>query len=120
MFVQAINELTSASYTTTLKDETGAVIPAASLTALTLSLYEANGGATVNSRSNQNVLNANNVTVDSNGLLTWAIQPADTAIIDGTKAVEPHIAVFRATWASGAKSCVHQFELDVTNIQTVP
>lgn len=95
-----IPERSSAVYTATLTDETGAAVAAGALTSLTLTLYEEGTEGTVNARSGQNILNANNVTMSEAGVLTWAIQPADTACLTSAE-LETHVALFRAAWGSG-------------------
>ena len=97
-------------FTGTLKDADGTAISNASLLTLTLTLKDANTGATVNSRSEQNVLGVaggtgqNNVTVDSNGALTWSIQTADTATQETAASNEDHVATFIWTFTSGSET----------------
>lgn len=115
-------EKTTPRYTAILQDDTGAPLPAVSLTTLTLTLYVIKSDGTtqiVNSRTAQNVLNANNVTVDGSGNLVWAIQTADTAILDDTLPVEQHIALWTWTWATGAKTGRHELILVVKNLGQV-
>ncbi len=85
----------------TLKDETDAVIPSTSLTKLTLTLWNEADGSIINSRNDQNVLNANNVTVDSSGKLAWTAQTADNPIIDDSKDYEFHVARFKFEYGGG-------------------
>jgi hypothetical protein len=114
-----VNELTSALWRATLKDQDGTAVPGSTLTDLRLTLYEKTSGTILNNRDNQNVLNQNQVTVDESGLITWQIMPADNAIVT-TKKLEIHVAVLTASWSSGTRKMVHQFEIDVTNINKVP
>lgn len=102
------NERTACQYTCTIKDETGTAIPAASLTALTLTLEDVDTAAAINSRSAQNVLNANNVTVNSSGLLTWQIQPADMAIVGTVPhgSTELHRFTFKYSYGSSLTAYV--------------
>lgn len=115
-----IREATTPVYTATIKDELGVVIPAASLSTLTLTYYEKRANTIINSRDGQNILNANNVTVSSGGVLTWTLQPADTAILDVQNVYEEHIALFAWTWAAGAKAGKHEVRFIVTNMTRVP
>jgi hypothetical protein len=106
-----VRERSTGTYTATLQDEAEVVIPSASLTTLTLSVYDVRTGTVLNNRNNQNVLNANNVTVHAtSGLLTWSVQSADNAMVS-TRSVESHIAVFEYTWASGAKRDWHRLSM---------
>lgn len=75
----------------------------ADLLTLTLTLYVIQTDGTiayVNSRNAQNVLNANNVTVSASGFLTWAIQVADTGLVEALP-FERHIALFEWTFTGG-------------------
>lgn len=124
MFSEQVNEQTAAQYTATLYDQTGAVIPVGSLTALELWLYDVRKNTIINNRglfggAGQNVLNQNNVTVDANGLLTWTIQGADNVIVTGGRDLETHRAVFRVTWGSPSKTLTHELELVVVNMAPV-
>jgi len=114
-----ILEKTTRKVTCVVVDENDAAIPAASLSTLTLTLYSLHTLAVVNSRNAQNALNANNVTVDANGVLTWEIQSADNQILDATRDVEIHRALFEWTWAGGAKAGKHEVDLHVKNLHKV-
>ncbi len=109
----------TARYSAVLKDETDTVIPAASLTALTLTLYNVATGAIINSRNAQNVLNANNVTVDASGNLVWTVQPGDNAIVDTSLDREDHVALFKFEWSSPTKRGYHQVVLRAQNMAKV-
>lgn len=114
-----VYEQTTARYTAQLKDETGAVVPAASIATLTLTLRNEADNAIINSRSNQNVLNMNGVTVDVSGNLVWTMDPADNAVIDATQATERHRATVKWTYGSGKKGN-HEVEFVVINRGDVP
>src|SRR3989304_5129447 len=49
----------------------------------------------------QDILNTNNVTVTAGGLISWSVQPADTALVEAL-AYERHIMLFEWTWPGGA------------------
>ncbi len=98
------DEGATGDFSATLKDEDDVAISLASISALTLTLKNATTGTVINSRSAQNVLNANNVTVHATtGALLWEIQPADTTLEVSSESVEEHTAEFELTWASGKK-----------------
>jgi hypothetical protein len=118
VYIGEINEETTGRYTATLYDETGAVVDGTAMTTLTLSLYDKKTGATINSRSAQNALNANGVTVTSAGALTWTISTDDTVIV-GRQSRERHVALFIGTWSSGTKTFTHPVEMDVVNLVKV-
>lgn len=117
--VFSVKEGTTTKYTAYLKDYDGTVIPLASLETLTLTLYSISATTRdiINSRSAQDVLNANNVTVHAtSGLLTWEMQPADNVIKDSNLTIERHRALFIFTWGSGKKG-VHEVDFDVRNLE---
>jgi len=114
-------ENVSGVYTGTLTANDGVTpIPSASLVTLTLTLYVIKTDGTidyVNSRNAQNVLNANNVTVNAAGLLTWSIQVLDTTLVEALP-FERHIALFEWTTASVAGK--HEAILIVQALTEVP
>lgn len=114
-----VTEQTSARYTATLTDETGAGVAGSSLDTAILTLFDENTGEFLNNRDQQNVLNANGVTIDENGNLVWLIAPEDVAIITDATRYEKHRAVFVFTW-SGTKQLVHELQMVVTHVETVP
>ncbi len=84
-----------------LWDHEGVAISSATLSTVTLTYTQFAGGATINSRSAQNVKNTNNCTVNTSGEFVWNLRAEDTAISDSGIPVgqtEKHIAVFTWTW----------------------
>lgn len=111
-FNDVFNAGSTGLYTTILNDHLNQPIPLADIVSLTLTLTQidkpATGpeiiGAIVNNREDQDVLNANNVTVHTtSGLLSFFIQSLDTAIIDATKLYETHRATFQCTYNTANK-----------------
>ena len=130
MSVDSVNENSTARYTATLVDETGALIPGSSLTTLTLTLSDRATGSILNNRSAQNVMNANGVTVydtlqngvdaDGNAItynVLWQVSPADNAIAIAGRALEVHIALFKGTWSSGTKEVTHVALITVRSVE---
>lgn len=92
-------EQKSGTYRAMLRDENGQPIGALVLVSLTLSLYDLRTLTTINSRGpGQSVLNANQVTLDALGTLTWTWLPADMTILNPNLQVEEHVALFEAKW----------------------
>lgn len=120
MATYSVLERVSVKYTATIKDEAGTAIPGSALTALTLTLYSVHSGTIVNSRNDQNVLNANGVTVDEAGLLTWIMDPLDNQVLDTAFAYERHRALFEWTWSGGTKAGKHEVDFLVQNLGQVP
>lgn len=130
----AIQEQTSGAYRATITDEGGSMLPGSTLSTLKLTLYQVGSGGAItyiNARNEQNVLNANGVTVydalqvdtlsDGTTLsynLKWIIAPADTTIINSALKVERHIALFEWTWPTG-KAGKHEVILAVKNLTEV-
>lgn len=116
-------ERTTAVYSAVIEDDSGNPIPAASLSALTLTLYDVASGSIINSRDDQPVLNANNVTVDGSGNLAWTLQPVDNVIVGADIRVgghEYHVALFEGSYAGGDKSWKHEVNIRVKNLGKVP
>ena len=117
-----IDEGTTPVYSATLRDEASVAIPLASISTIQLTYYDRGSGTVINSRDDQNVKNANNVTIHAtSGLLTWSLQPEDTAII-GTSwdagDVETHIALFEWTLTNGKRG-KKEVRFDVINLKKV-
>jgi hypothetical protein len=111
-------EKTTPRYTAVIKDNQGNAIPAASLVTLTLLLYVIKADGTTSYirgavGAPQNVLNANNVTVDSNGNLVWSIQVADTTLVEAVP-FERHVALW--TWTTATITGRHELILVVKNL----
>lgn len=118
-----VHERQSGRIRFTLKDELGAAVPSAVFTTATLTLYNVNTRALINPLgrpADQNVLNANNVTVHAtSGEWTWDMQPTDNAILDEAQVLERHVALFEFAWGSG-KQFRHEVILNVKNLAHVP
>ena len=117
--VYQVVERKTGVYSFDLKDEDGVAVPSGSLTGATLTLEALESSAIVNSRSAQNVLNANNVTIDAAGKVTWTIQEADMAILDTALPMETHRATFIFSWGSGRKA-PHEVDFAIENLRKVP
>jgi len=98
MAFMSVNELSTSKYTVTISDEDGDLIT--SLDSLELTFCTTVLATEINGRTDQDILNANNV-VFSGGTITWSMQQADNAIIDGLVNPEAHLATFDAKWNSG-------------------
>ena len=112
-------EAATSRYTTTLKDQDGTAIPGTSLDSLTLTFYDKVTNGIINSRDDQNILGANNGSVDAAGLLTWEMQAADNPIVDATRDRESHVALFKFGWDSG-RVAYHEAEIWCENLNKVP
>jgi hypothetical protein len=119
-----VKEGTGAKYTATLKDADGTVIPLANLTSITLTLYNYADSSIINSRDDQDVKNANNVTFHAtSGLLTWLIQAGDNPIVNTNIAIgskEQHVALFEFVYAGNGTPGKHEVDILVENLGQVP
>jgi hypothetical protein len=111
-----VNEGTSARYTGTLRDESGAVVPASSLDSLTLTLFDVATETIINARDDQDVLNAHGVTISEAGEIVWTIEPDDNVIVTVRRTLEKHEARFSATWGSTKRS-EHVLQYYVRNLK---
>lgn len=112
MEIFRINQNNTYKVTFNLVDEDGTAVPGTSLDTMTLTLYYYNPSETtkdkyhldiINSRNDQLVLNANDVTVDANGLVTWYMQPEDNTKMNSSTEEEIHVALFVWTWDTAEK-----------------
>lgn len=114
-----VAEKVTVRITGTIKDHTDTAIPAASLSTLTLTLYEKKSGTIINTRSAANVLNTGGGTVTSGGVLTMVLDPADNALVTQAPATEVHVALFEWTYNSGAAAGRALVEFTVSNFLKV-
>ena len=101
-FPKAVNEKSTAIYTAVLRDQNDTIIPLADILTLTITLCTVDG-TIINSRSDQDALNMNGVTVDSLGVLVFVLDPADTEILfpASTNLFEIHRATFKVSYTGG-------------------
>lgn len=93
-----------------LKDETGTY--PASLSSLTLTIYNRATGAIINTMNAINILNtAGGTYTPGTGAVTYQMTPADNQLEVPGDAQEVHVALFRGTYASGAKAFWHRVVL---------
>ena len=116
-------ERTTRQITATVTDENDAGIDVAALTTIVMTLYDKKTGSIINSRQDQDIKNANNVTIDSSGNLTWIVQPDDNIIVGSalppTK-LEHHVALIEWTWSGGSKEGRDTIDIFVRQMENVP
>lgn len=117
-FVECL-EKTTPRYTFTVLDDTGAALPAATLSTLTLTLYAILSNGTKSyirgsANAGQNVLNANNVTVSAGGVGVWSAQVADTTRAEDLD-VCVHIALWEWTWPT-SRAGKHELRIAVKKL----
>lgn len=89
--VSPVTEGSSRELTATLKDHTGAAIPADSVSTLTATIKDLATGEVINSRDEQNVKNANGGTLDAtSGAFALILGPDDNAIESTAPAARYH------------------------------
>jgi len=103
-----------------LQDENGSPVGSSSLTSITLTLYDKYTGEMLNNRNEQNILNANGVTIDTDGFISWLMDPADNRIVNAEGRPEDHVALFEWSWASGTKKGNAELILQVLAVENVP
>lgn len=117
-----VAEKTTLRFTATLVDEAGVVIPAAGVSAMTLTLYNRDSATKeiINSVNAVNILNAGRGTLHAtSGLLTVTLEPNDNTIIDSASDLEWHRALIEGTYAGGAKAFKHEVDWQVRNLNKV-
>jgi hypothetical protein len=73
------------------------------LDSLSLTLRQDFTGEIIAERDAADVLNANGVTVDTNGHLMWTITPAESVLLNRRLPSEPHRVLFEWTYFSGTQ-----------------
>ena len=94
----------SCNLVVTFADASGSAIAKTNLATLKATVYDAATLAVINSRDDQNVLDANGGTVATDGTLTLRLQPLDNTIVDGTLEAghtESHVVRLTWTWSDG-------------------
>jgi hypothetical protein len=88
------------------KDMDGNAIAKAALISLVCTQYDRDTRTVINGRENQNVLDANNGAVASNGTLTLRLGPDDTVLIGNLAygSSETHCLLFRWTWSDSVET----------------
>lgn len=117
IFKDLIPEASSRLYQATLRDYLGVAIPLGAMVSITLTLRDVASGQIVNSRDEQNVLNANGGTFGADGAFTFLFTPADTAAI-GAGQRQDRLATFKVTYNTGAEN--HEVQFTVFNMADVP
>lgn len=88
----------------TLLDEDDVGVGSDRLTTARLTLTDLETGRVINSRTNQDVLNANNVEITLGGRVTWDMQGnADNALVRSNQQLERHRGRFAFTWPGGGQ-----------------
>ena len=111
----AIPEKSSARYACTFVDQAGAAINGAAITAI-LATLRAHGGDVINSRTDQNVLNANGGSLTGGGAFTLDLAAADTVAVGATP-LQLRMLTLEVTFTSGTIN--HEVHFYVRQIDDV-
>lgn len=120
--LDSIKEGCDGDYTGTLVTKAGVPVPGGQITEVRITYYYLEGsqaGTIINGRNNQKVYGTGStgeVTIDSNGVMTWALVPNDTPIGDDRLKIEKHRAEFRWVDANG-KVGKHVADIPVENLR---
>jgi hypothetical protein len=122
-----VAEKSTCRITGALVDEAGAALSASQLTTLTLTLYALiETLPVINTNTDKNIKNANQGTIDADGIFTLTLAPADNAIMSGVDSAETtgainewHRALIKWTWAGGAKAGMYEIDFKVRNVSKV-
>ena len=121
-----VNEGSAKTVTFTLRDNAGTVVPLANIDTATLTLYDLDTFAPnsspqtgiVNDRLEQDVKNANDVTIHAtSGLVTWAMQGEDAVIVTPRRQMERHRGCF--IFVVDDIPLTYELEIDVLNLRSV-
>jgi hypothetical protein len=112
--VDMVPERVGWRYQGTLKDELGAVIPAATFTSLRVTIYALDAALTI-IQASTSILNAGRGTLDAFGVLTITFDPGDSAMVDTTLMTERHVALIEGDYA-GTRTFAREIEWQIVNL----
>lgn len=92
------------------------VVALADIDTLQLTLRDVRTGGVINGRTAQDVKNTNDVTVASDGTITWETQALDNVIVDKRNRTETHRALVRCTY-DGGRVGSGEIDIIVTNTE---
>jgi len=110
-----VPEQSTPTFRSVLTDDLGDPVQGSLLNTLTLTVLQEYTLAVVNDRDDQDVLNDNDVTVDTDGNLIWSMTVDDTVILNNALRKEMHRALFAWTFDSGTKSGNKEVIIMITN-----
>lgn len=110
----------SGSYTAQLVNEAGNGVSSALISSATITLYDDETEVSINSRYLQNILNTNQVTIDTSGNLEWLWLPADMPRSHTDRRPELHTALFIIAWSAGTKQIKHEVHFRVHKVKVIP
>ena len=113
-----IIEKTTGLYEFDIVDELDDPVPVSDLSSMDITYYDLDTETIINSRSSQDVLNVNNVTVDEVGHVIWSLQTSDSILIDARKELEQHIVLFHWVTGNGVVGR-HEVQFPVRNLTLV-
>ena len=94
-----IDEGESGEITSTLQDKLGNALNRNSISSLQITITDLRSNTVVNNRDAQNIFDANNGTVSTDGILTFELQPADTVNVGSPRGVlEERQVIIQWTW----------------------
>jgi hypothetical protein len=98
MITHVVNERTTPTYTDTLVDAAGDAVAGSSLDSIKLTLYDEASEDVINNRDGESDVLGGDVTVNSDGELSWTMEELDNVILNTALAEERHIALFEIRW----------------------
>ncbi len=100
-----VQEGESCNIVVAFKDMDGVAIPKSALLTLTATLFDYLTAEAINSRDGQDILDANQGSVASDGTLTFRLGPDDNPIVGDpeTGLKETHVVIFEWTWDDGVE-----------------
>ena len=126
LLTETLLEGTTGIYSFELVDEAGVGIDSSFLSSLSVTAYDVDSGQVVNSRQDQDILNTNDGSVETDAgppvttTVTLEIQPEDTVILNENRLVEYRVLSFRWTWDSGQRVGRHAVQFGIENLLHVP
>jgi hypothetical protein len=115
----SFNEEQSGTFTGVLLDNLGSPMGSADISTFTITITDLNTREVINGRFKQNALNANDITLDTQGNVTWNIQPEDNIIVNESSSpgtIERHEVLLEWTWGTSKYSSeIYYFDVTQTS-----
>lgn len=105
----------------TLTKPGGVALEEGNLESLTVTLLNKSDNSVINSRNEQNIINANGGTIDEEGNFTFTLSASDNILLDESARTEEHILIFKFSWLddqNNEQDGIRKYNLTVYNTES--
>jgi hypothetical protein len=108
-----IKERTTGTVSFTLKNEADVAISLSAILTAAVTMKDVASDTVVNGWDERDILNANGVTIDANGTVTWPLEQLDTALVVPTSTNEIRRVLVDFTYTAGALTKRHYDDFEI-------